>query len=77
VSGDARCAPEEWSAIAPDLFGAAPSAADGIALGGASYAAARISGQAARFLAGRFGAGVEEFRAWLTDGAAYRGRECH
>lgn len=76
VSGDARCSAQSWSVIEPGrLYGAAPLAADGLTSGGASYAAARLSGQAAHFLAGWQDARVEDFLDWLAAGAAVRGRE--
>lgn len=76
VTGDARCAGGDWSAIEPGaLHGAATWAADGVTRGGASFAAARMSGHAARFLAGCPGAGAEDFRRWLAKGAAFHGRE--
>lgn len=114
VCGDARCRPDEWSQIAPRLFGACPAAPDagdfafsrGAAdrpvhsgggngarapsdrRGGASYAAARVSGQAARWLGDRpdGAAGdaahphdhrVDHLINYLAAGAAYRGRERH
>lgn len=78
ASGDARCAPGAWSVIEEHrLYGVAPFAADGLTPGGASYAAARLSGQAARFLAAWPAAGASEFRRWLEAGAAFRGRERH
>jgi subtilisin family serine protease len=76
VSGDARCAAQEWSVIEPGrLVGASTLAADGVTPGGASYAAARMSGHAAHFLVTRPDAGADDFRQWLAAGAAFRGRE--
>jgi subtilisin family serine protease len=76
VSGDARCDPGVWSVIEEHrLYGAAPFAADGLTPGGASYAAARLSARAARFLASWPTAGADDFRHWLEAGAAFRGRE--
>jgi hypothetical protein len=76
VSGDARCSPGIWSVIDERrLYGAAPFAADGLTPGGASYAAARLSGRAARFLASWPTARADDFRYWLEAGAAFRGRE--
>lgn len=76
ASGDARCAPDVWSVIDEGLlYGLAPFAADGLTRGGASYAAARFSGLAARFLAAWPSAGASDFRRWLEAGAAFRGRE--
>ncbi|HUW36798.1 MAG TPA: S8 family serine peptidase [Rhodocyclaceae bacterium] len=76
VSGDARCGGECWSVLEPgQLLGAATFAADGQAHGGASYAAARISGLAARFFGARPRADVRDCRAWLESDAAFCGRE--
>lgn len=76
ASGDARCASGAWSVIEEGrLYGVAPLAADGWTRGGASYAAARLSGRAARFLAASPSAGAGDFRRWLEAGAAFRGRE--
>lgn len=76
VSGDARCTAQTWSIIEPwPLYGAAPLAADGVTSGGASYAAARMSGHAARFLAMWPDFRTEDFRNWLAAGAVFRGRE--
>ena len=78
ASGDARCGSGTWSIIEEHrLYGVAPYAADGSTRGGASYAAARLSGRAARFLAAWPSAGASEFRGWLEAGAAFRGRERH
>ena len=76
VSGDARCNAQSWSVLEPGrLYGAAPLAANGLTSGGASYAAARMSGHAARFLAAWHDARAEDFLDWLAAGAAMRGRE--
>lgn len=76
VSGDARCAAGVWSVIEPHrIYGVAALAADGVTPGGASYAAARLSGLAARFLALWPAAETDDFRQWLEAGAAFRGRE--
>jgi hypothetical protein len=76
VSGDARCSMREWSVLEPSrLYGMAPFAADGAARGGASYAAARMSACAARFLTASPSARAEDFRVWLDAEAAFRGRE--
>ena len=76
VSGDARCTAGNWSVIAAGrLVGAATSAADGARQGGASYAAARISGLAARFFSVWPQADAQDCLAWLESDAAFRGRE--
>ena len=80
VSGDARCTAGNWSVIAAGrLVGAdtaaANSAADGATQGGASYAAARISGLAARFFSAWPHADAQDCLAWLESDAAFRGRE--
>lgn len=76
ASGDARCTPGIWSVIEEHrLYGVAPFAADGSTRGGASYAAARLSGRAARFLAAWPAAGAGDLRQWLEAGAVFRGRE--
>jgi hypothetical protein len=76
VSGDARCSMREWSVLEPSrLYGMAPFAADGTARGGASYAAARMSACAARFLTASPSARDEDFPEWLDAEAAFRGRE--
>lgn len=76
VCGDARCGPGAWSFIAgPSLYGAAPLDVDGSSRGGASYAAARVSGLAARFLTALPTAGADELHLWLQGGAAFIGRE--
>lgn len=77
VCGDARCAENQWSEIETRrLYGAPACAADGRTPGGASYATARLSGHAARYLDMQPTANVEGFRAWLTSAAAFHGREC-
>lgn len=76
VSGDARCTSHTWSVIEPGrLYGAAPHASDGLTSGGASYAAARVSGHAASFLAAWPDARADDFREWLSAMAEFRGRE--
>jgi hypothetical protein len=76
VSGDARCNSHTWSVIEPGrLYGAAPLAADGVTSGGASYAAARVSGLAAGFVALWPDAQAADFREWLSTAAEFRGRE--
>ncbi|MDD5247432.1 MAG: S8 family serine peptidase [Rhodocyclaceae bacterium] len=76
VSGDARCAAGNWSVLEPRRrYGAAPLAADAATPGGASFAAARVSGLAAAFLAARPQARPDDFRNWLDAQAAFHGRE--
>ncbi|MHB8667123.1 MAG: subtilisin-like serine protease QhpE [Burkholderiales bacterium] len=76
VSGDARCDGSSWSVIEPGrLMGACTAAADGKSHGGASYAAARISGFAARFFGAQPNADNRECLAWLQANATFRGRE--
>ena len=76
VSGDARCGGSNWSVIEPGrLIGASTAAADGKSRGGASYAAARITGLAARFFGAWPNADARDYKAWLQSGATFRGRE--
>jgi len=76
VSGDARCNGSNWSVIEPGrLLGASTTAADGKSHGGASYAAARISGLAALFFGAWPNAGVRDCMDWLQSDAVFRGRE--
>lgn len=81
VSGDARCAPGVWSIIdGQGLIGTAPWAplayrATAPAPGGASFAAARLSGLAAAYFTDFPQATAVDFRAALHAGAAFVGRE--
>lgn len=80
VCGDARCAPAGWSLLDDRRrVGASPAAPAGapagLQSGGASYAAARISGIAAAFFARYPEAAVSDFIGFLLAGAAYHGRE--
>lgn len=83
VSGDARCAPGAWSLIdGGALIGATPLVAGvhtpgATAPGGASFAAARVSGLAAAYFTAFPQATVADFRAALHAGAAFVGRERH
>jgi hypothetical protein len=83
VTGDARCAAGGWSLIeGVALIGASPQGARLNALGGASYAAARVSGMAAAFFerAGQVAppaALSAAFLATLQADAAFFGRERH
>lgn len=76
ATGDARCAGAAWSVLARGkLYGTSPRAADERTPGGASFAAARLAGIAARHLAASPGRSPAEILAWLDGQAAYRGRE--
>lgn len=76
ATGDARCEGAAWSALERGkLYGTSPRAADSRTPGGASFAAARLAGIAARYLAASSERGPAELRAWLDGHAAYRGRE--
>lgn len=87
VSGDARCAPGQWSLIeSTALIGACPGAQprDATSLtehrappGGASYAAARVTGILAEMLARTPGCRHDHVLASLAAGAAFNGRERH
>ena len=72
VSGDARCAPGEISALggAPADYGACPADVDGRP-GGASFAAARLTG----LLASRLSESESDPRALLDALARFHGRE--
>ena len=79
VSGDARCGPGEWSLLDRDAkagaaYGASPDAPLG-GPGGASMAAARITGLVAAFLARRPDAGCHVLVEHLAAFASWRGRE--
>lgn len=71
VQGDARCAPAQWSALAPGRFGACPTASAGVR--GASAAAGHLAGHLARLLSEGRTAG--DALAALDVGAAFRGAE--
>lgn len=72
VQGDARCGPGDWSLLGLPTarFGACPRAVGG-APGGASLAAAHLTGHLAALLA----AGATDPLAALEAGAAHLGRE--
>lgn len=73
VCGDARCNEMEWSLVdGLRLVGAFPHAGAG---GGASFAAAAVSGHAATFFSSRPDAKHEDFLEHLKAGAAFVGRE--
>jgi hypothetical protein len=77
VSGDARCLAGGWSVLSDrPHFGASPCALPPAAGGGASYAAARVSGFAAAFFAAQPTAGYADLLAHLRAGAGFVGREC-
>ncbi|MFC5695138.1 peptidase S8 and S53 subtilisin kexin sedolisin [Pseudomonas sp. GCM10022186] len=75
VTGDARCAPGQWSWLnsAQADFGAHVSAANGVA--GSSVGCAALSGIIAAHLRANPGAGREAVLAWLREGAAFIGPE--
>ncbi|WP_028630066.1 MULTISPECIES: peptidase S8 [Pseudomonas] len=75
VTGDARCAPGQWSWLnSPQAdFGAHVAAANGVA--GSSVGCAALSGIIAGFLQAHPGAGREAVLQWLREGAAFTGRE--
>lgn len=76
VSGDARCAPGTWSLIEDLSFiGASPRPPQGDTGGGASCAAATLSGIAAAFFLRSPGARQADLLAHLQAGAAFVGRE--
>lgn len=73
VCGDARCDPDQWSLVdGLRLVGTFPHAQAG---GGASFAAATVSGLAAAFFSSRPGAARGDFLDHLRAGAAFAGRE--
>lgn len=77
VAGDARCVAGGWSVLADGLhFGASPRPPQPAAGGGASFAAARISGVAAAFFSRQPAAGYADLLAHLRAGAGFVGREC-
>lgn len=77
VTGDARCSPKEisWLATATADFGACPFAAGGRLgeSGGASFAAAHVTGLVANYLAK--GGATESVRRWLIVRASHFGPE--
>ncbi|MCO6060307.1 peptidase S8 and S53 subtilisin kexin sedolisin [Pseudomonas sp. MOB-449] len=75
VTGDARCAPGQWSWLnSPQAdFGAHVAAANGVA--GSSVGCAALSGIIAGYLQTNPGASREAVLQWLRDGAAFVGRE--
>ena len=76
VNGDIRCGEGDCSCIEPDhLFGASPLPPTGYPGGGASYAAARITGQAAAFFGIQPNATTADLRAHLRTTALFHGRE--
>jgi len=76
VNGDIRCGDGEYSCLEHDhLFGASPLPPLGFSGGGASYAAARITGQAAAFFETHPAATSADFRTYLQAVALFHGRE--
>ena len=77
ITGDARCAPGQWSWLdsAQADFGAPVRAGSGMA--GASVACAALSGLVAAFLRREPGAGREAVLDYLRRGAAFLGPERH
>lgn len=79
VSGDARCAPGQWSQLRGETSGGAGwgccPAGPAKGPGGASMAAARFSGIVAALLAERPGIGIDELVAQLAADAKWQGRE--
>jgi len=76
VNGDIRCGEEDHSCIEQDfLYGACPLPPDGFPGGGASYAAARMSGMAAAFFHIHTAATATDFINHLLETALFHGRE--
>lgn len=76
VTGDIRCGVNECSSISPDrLFGASPLPPAGFSGGGASYAAARMAGQAASYFERNPVATPLDFRTHLQAISRFHGRE--
>lgn len=75
ITGDARCAPGQWSWLnSPQAdFGASVAAANGVA--GASIACAALSGLIVDFLRCQPGADHAAVLAWLRGGATFVGPE--
>lgn len=77
VSGDARCVDGGWSWLGDGLrAGASPRPPRPAAGGGASYAAARLTGVAAAFFAQQPAAKQADLLVHLRTGASLVGREC-
>ncbi len=75
VNGDARCGEDDCSRIAPDVFGASPLPPPGFCGGGASYAAARMTGRAGAFFKTFPAATAADFKNHLQVVARFHGRE--
>lgn len=76
VTGDVRCGEGDCSSLAHDrLFGASPIPPDGLSGGGASYATARMAGQATAFFKLNPAATVRDFRIHLQAISRFHGRE--
>ena len=76
VTGDIRCGEGDCSSIAEDrLFGACPTPPHGFSGGGASYAAARMAGQAGAYFERNPSATARDFRTHLHAISRFHGRE--
>jgi subtilisin family serine protease len=76
VTGDIRCGEGDCSCLSHDrLFGASPMPPDSFSGGGASYAAARMAGQAAAFFEQHPAATARDFRSHLQANSRFHGRE--
>jgi hypothetical protein len=76
VNGDIRCGEGECSCLVHNqLYGASPLPPRGFSGGGASYAAARITGQAAAFFETYSDATSADLRTHLQAVALFHGRE--
>jgi hypothetical protein len=76
VHGDCRCGEDDCSNITRDtLYGASPLPPRGFSGGGASYAAARMSGLAGAFFEAYPAATTADFRNHLFTTARFHGRE--
>lgn len=75
VNGDIRCGQGEFSCLAHELFGASALPPHGFSGGGASYATARIAGEAGAFFETFPTASAADFRNKLLAGARFHGRE--
>ncbi|MDH4611013.1 S8 family serine peptidase [Pseudomonas sp. BN102] len=75
ITGDARCAPGQWSWLnsAQADFGAHVAAANGVA--GSSVGCAALSGIIAGYLQRHPGASREDVLLWLRESAAFTGPE--
>lgn len=78
ASGDARCAPEQWSwlASAQADVGACVQAPQALAGAGASMGCAHVTGHIAAFLSRSPAAGNEDIRRYLLTSARWLHTEC-